>query len=100
MHEQEDDERHVRPNGLSVRRLRHEKGWSPRDLVEAIGDACERATGIRETITPNLLKGIEEHWENIPRTTLRLIADGLDCDPADILDSDPAPTVPEDPGLH
>ena len=51
----------VRPNGLSVRRMRHERGWSLRDLLDAIGMASERATGIRETITPNLLIGIEEH---------------------------------------
>jgi DNA-binding Xre family transcriptional regulator len=97
---EEEQERRVRPNGLSVRRLRHEKGWSPRQLVDAIGVASERASGIRETITPNLLSGVEERWESIPRTTLRLIADGLDCDPADILDSDPAPTVPENDARH
>jgi DNA-binding Xre family transcriptional regulator len=74
----------VRPNGLSVRRMRHERGWAPRDLIDAIGIASERASGIRETITPNLLIGIEEHDEPIPYATLCLVADGLDCDPAEI----------------
>lgn len=81
----DDPQRRVRPDGLSVRRLRHERGWSPRDLVDAIGCASERATGIRETITPNELSWIEEHCEMIPYATLCLVADGLDCDPVDIL---------------
>jgi transcriptional regulator with XRE-family HTH domain len=75
-----------------VRRLRHEHGWSPRDLVDAIGCASERATGVRETITPNLLRGIEEKSEKIPYATLCLVADGLDCDPSDISSSEPEPT--------
>ncbi len=75
----------VRPDGLSVRRLRHDRGWSPRDLVDAISVACERATGIPKTITPNLLKGIEEQGESIPYVTLCMVADGLECDPVDIL---------------
>ena len=85
----------VRPDGLTVRRLRHENGWSPRELVDAIGDASERASGIRETITPNLLIGIEEHSEKIPYATLCLIADGLDCDPAEIRSEGPGSAVPE-----
>ncbi len=75
----------VRPDGLSVRRLRHDHGWSPRDLVDAISVACERATGVPRTITPNLLKGIEEQGEAIPYATLCMVADGLGCDPTDIL---------------
>ena len=80
-----DDQEDVRPDGLAVRRRRHEHGWSARDLVEAIADACERATGTRKTITPNLLKSVEEHGEVIPYGTLCLIADGLGCDPIDII---------------
>lgn len=75
----------VIPDGLSVRRRRHRQAWSPRDLVDAIGLASERASGLRETITPTLLSGIEEKNERIPYATLRLLADGLDCDPVDIL---------------
>ena len=55
------------------------------DLVDAIANACERATGNRHTITPNLLKSVEEHGEVIPYRILCLIADGLGCDPVDIL---------------
>jgi len=80
-----DDTEPVRPDGLSVRRRRHDRGWSARDLIDAITNACERATGNRQSITPNLLTAIEEHSESIPYATLCLIADGLDCDPVDIL---------------
>ena len=79
------DTRPVRPNGLEVRRRRHERGWSPRDVVDAVRDASLRASGIRESITPNLLSGIEEHNEAIPYETLCLLAGGLGCDPVDIL---------------
>ena len=40
--------------------MRHERGWPQRELIAAIGAASLRASGIRETITPNLLAGIEE----------------------------------------
>jgi DNA-binding Xre family transcriptional regulator len=81
----DDDQRLVRPDGLSVRRRRHDLSYSSRDLVAAIGAANQRATGLRNSITPSLLQGIEERQERIPFATLRLIAAGLDCDPADIL---------------
>jgi len=81
----DDHERPVAPDGLAIRRLRHERGWGPRDLIDAIADASTRSTGLRETITPNLLSGIEEHCERIPYATLCLVASGLDCDPIDIL---------------
>ncbi len=83
-----DETEPVHPDGLSIRRRRHDRGWSTRDLVDAIGDACERATGIRETITPNLLKSVEEQCEPIPYATLCLVADGLGCDPVDLLPSE------------
>lgn len=81
----DDARRPVAPDGLAIRRRRHERGWGPRDLIRAIGDASTRATGLRETISPNLLAGIEEHGEKIPYSTLCLVAGGLDCDPIDIL---------------
>jgi transcriptional regulator with XRE-family HTH domain len=81
----DDDARRVRPDGLSVRRLRHERGWSPRDLVVAIERASIVATGVPQTITPNLLSGIEEHNEPISFATLRLVASGFDCDVVDLL---------------
>ena len=79
----DDDE--VRPDGLSVRRLRHERGWSPRRLVDAISSASFASTGVRRTITPNLLTGIEERNEPIPYEILCLVSDGFDCDPIDLL---------------
>jgi hypothetical protein len=85
---QDDSERAVAPDGLAIRRRRHERGWGPRDLIRAIGEASTRATGVRETISPNLLSGIEEHGEPIPYTTLCLVAGGLECDPVDILRHD------------
>ena len=74
----------VRPDGLSIRRRRHEHCWSPRDFVRAIGRASIVATGMPDTITPNLLLGIEEQNERIPYETLCMLARGLDCDPIDI----------------
>ena len=67
--------------------MRHERGWPQRELIAAIGAASLRASGIRETITPNLLAGIEERNEPVPYETLCLVASGLDCDPIDILSS-------------
>ena len=75
----------VRPNGQAVRRRRHERGWPPRELLDAIGRASFDSTGIKQTITPNLLLSIEDHSEAIPYETLCLVADGLHCDPVDIL---------------
>ncbi len=83
-----DDARPVRPDGVGIRGRRHELGWSPRDLVDAIGTARTRETGVWETITPNLLRGIEEQNEAIPYSTLRLVAAGLDCNPAELLAAD------------
>jgi hypothetical protein len=84
----EEESRRVRPDGLAVRRLRHERGWSPRALIEAIDRAHRAETGLSRTITPNLLQGIEEHNEVISYATLCLVAAGFDCDPVDILASD------------
>jgi transcriptional regulator with XRE-family HTH domain len=81
----DDDRRRVRPDGLSVRARRHALGWSQRDLVEAIATAHERATGLRETVTPALLAAVEERGAAIPYTTLCLIAAGLDCNPVELL---------------
>jgi len=80
-----DDDHSVRPDGNTVRRLRHERGWSPRALIDAIARARLAATGLRGTITPNLLSGIEEHDEAIPYATLCLVSDAFDCDPIDLV---------------
>jgi len=82
----EDEEgRSVQPDGLTVRRLRHERAWGPRDLIAAISRASELAHGIPQTISPNLLAGIEDRNEHVPYATLRLLANGLDCDVSELL---------------
>jgi len=81
----EADEEWVRPDGLSIRRRRHLRQWSPREFVAAIGRAHRVASGLSETISPNLLQFIEEKNERIPYETLCMIARGLDCDPADLI---------------
>lgn len=75
----------VRLDGLSVRRRRHDNGWSPRDLVVAIETASFNSTGLRRSLSPNRLKAIEEQGESVPYAELLLLADGLDCDPADLI---------------
>jgi DNA-binding Xre family transcriptional regulator len=68
-----------------VRLLRHRHGWSRRELVEAIARASERASGLRETISLNLLGGIEENDEPVPFATVQRIAAGLDCEPVELV---------------
>jgi transcriptional regulator with XRE-family HTH domain len=80
-----DGQQLVRPDGLTVRRRRHEKGWSPRELVVAIETASFNSSGLRRTLTPNQLKAIEEQEERISYDQLLLLADGLDCDPVDLI---------------
>jgi transcriptional regulator with XRE-family HTH domain len=80
-----DGQQLVRPDGLSVRRRRHDKGWSPRELVAAIETASFDSSGLRRTLTPNQLKAIEEQEERIPYDELLLLADGLGCDPVDLI---------------
>ncbi len=75
----------MRLDGLAVRRRRHDNGWSPRDLVVAIGEACFVASGLRHTLTPNQIQAIEEREERITYGELLLLADGLDCDPSDLI---------------
>lgn len=72
-------------DGLAVRRRRHEHGWSPRDLVDAIAEACFAASGLRRTLTPNQIQAIEERAERIAYDELLLLADGLRCDPSDLI---------------
>jgi transcriptional regulator with XRE-family HTH domain len=80
-----DEGRWVQPDGLAIQRLRRDRGWSRRDLLEAIGEAALRATGIRETISQNLLEAIEEGNEAIPYSTLCRIAAGLDREPVELV---------------
>lgn len=78
------EQRRVRPDGIVIRGRRHVLGWSRRELCSAIQAAQLRATGVPESLTPNLLIGIEEHNEIIPYATLCLVAAGLDCNPVEI----------------
>ena len=80
-----DNERLVRLDGLAVRRRRHDHGWSPRDLVGPLADACFTASGLRRTLTPNQIQAIEEREERISYSELLLLADGLECDPSDLI---------------
>ncbi len=80
-----DGESLVRPDGLAIRRRRHDNGWSPRELSVAIENACVKSSGVRRSLTPNQLKGIEEQGERISYDQLLLLADGLDCDPVDLI---------------
>lgn len=77
--------RRVRLDGLAVRRHRHDRGWSPRDLVFAIAEASFVASGLRRTLTPNQIQAIEEREEQITYAELLLLADGLACDPSDLI---------------
>jgi transcriptional regulator with XRE-family HTH domain len=75
----------VVPDGSGIRRRRRERGWSQRDLVRAICDAHERATGRRLGFNLNLLHHVEEENEAVDYATLVLVAAGLDCDPVELV---------------
>ena len=72
-------------DGLTVRRRRHARGWSPRELTLAIETASIGASGHRRSISPNQIEAIEERAERIPYELVLLLADGLDCDPIDLI---------------
>jgi len=93
-----DDDREVRPDGLTVRRLRHERGWSPRALISEIERVRFAATGLRETLTPYQLGGIEEHDEAVPYSTLCLISDAFDCDPIHLVRENQEDDEPDQDG--
>jgi transcriptional regulator with XRE-family HTH domain len=75
----------VVPDGSGIRRRRRERGWSQRELVRAICDAHERATGRRVGFNLNLLHHVEEENEPVDYATLVLVAGGLDCDPVELV---------------
>lgn len=85
----DDDARPVRPDGLSIRGRRHARGWSARDLIDAIGEAQRTATGLAETIAPAVLASVEERNARVPYATVRLIAAGLDCNPVELVLDEP-----------
>ncbi len=92
-----DDERErVLPDGMTIRRRRRQRGWSRRDLVEAIARASEAASGLPDTISPSLLQAIEEENEAVAYRVVCLISSGLDCNPVELL----LPERPPDETLH
>lgn len=80
-----DGQQLVRPDGLAVRRRRHDNGWSARELTLAIESASFKSSGLRRSLKPSQLKAIEEQGEQISYDQLLLLADGLDCDPVDLI---------------
>jgi transcriptional regulator with XRE-family HTH domain len=82
MYEEDDT---VTPDGLGIRRRRRLLGCSRRAFVEVMARASVRESGRRETITVNLLEGIEETNEPVPYATLCRVAAGLDCDPVELV---------------
>lgn len=88
-----EQERMIRPDGLTIRGLRHTRGWSLRDLSAAISEAHESATGLPVRLAPRLLSSVEERNALISYATLCWIGSGLDCNPIEILLEDP-PGVP------
>jgi hypothetical protein len=84
-----EDARLVRPDGLAIRGLRHERGWSPRDLAAAIAEAERTANGRGAIIAPRVLLAVEERNAPIAYATLCLIAAGLDCNPVEVVLEDP-----------
>jgi transcriptional regulator with XRE-family HTH domain len=80
-----DDDALVTPDGGRVRLLRHRRGWSRRELAEAIARASERESGTPARLTMNELEGIEETNERVPFATVRLLASGLDCEPVELV---------------
>ena len=87
---------HVVPDGMTIRRRRRRRGWSRRDLVDAIARASFRATGREESVSPSLLRGIEEENEATSYEVVCLISAGLDCNPVELL----AKERPPDEELH
>jgi transcriptional regulator with XRE-family HTH domain len=89
-----DDDAPVRPDGLTIRRLRRHRGWSRSELSAAIARRSREASGRAESVSPNLLQGIEEANERVPYATLCLISLGLDCNPVELLGHDAATNAP------
>jgi hypothetical protein len=84
-----EDERLVRPDGIAIRGLRHERGWSLRDLAAAIAESHRTATGLPLAIPPRVLSAIEERNALIPYATLCWIGSGLDANPVELVLEDP-----------
>jgi hypothetical protein len=86
-----DDDACVVPDGLGVRRRRRARGWSRHALSDAVRRASLEATGLPDTVSPDLIRGIEERGEPVAYATLCLLAAGLDCNPVELLAPDDHP---------
>jgi transcriptional regulator with XRE-family HTH domain len=75
----------VRPDGLTIRRLRRGLGLSRAALSARIERRSFESTGRAESVSRNVLQHVEEGGERIPYATLCLIALGLDCNPIELL---------------
>jgi len=80
-----DDDALVRPDGLTIRRLRRGLGLSRAGLSQHIERRSLESTGRAETVSRNVLQHVEEANERVPYATLCLIALGLDCNPVELL---------------
>lgn len=85
-----DDDQTITPDGTAIRRMRRRRGLSRRAFVRVVADAAFRESGLRETISINLLEGIEEANEPVPYAVLCRVASGLDADPVILVHLDPA----------
>jgi transcriptional regulator with XRE-family HTH domain len=86
-----DDDASVVPDGLAVRRRRRARGWSRHALSDAVRRASLAATGLPDTVSPDLIRGIEERGERVPYAILCLLAGGLDCNPVELLGPEAEP---------
>ena len=85
-----DDDSPVLPDGNAIRRLRHERGWPPQRLIDAVTAAQATSTGrLEKKIVPALLAGIEERNERVPYDTVCLIASAFDCEPVELVLDEP-----------
>jgi hypothetical protein len=89
-----EDDALVRPDGLGIRRRRRALGLSRADLVALIERRSREATGRAESVSRNLLRGIEEENERVPYRALVLISLALGCNPVELLQDDPAGPTP------
>ncbi len=92
----DDPSERVVPDGMTIRRMRRQRGWSRRDLVDAIARASRRASGRDDTLSPSLLRAIEEENETVGYEVVVLISTGLDCNPVELL----GPEAPPPEELH
>ena len=85
-----DDDQEVTPDGTAIRRMRRRQGWSRRAFVRIVADVSFRESGLRETVSINLLEGMEEANEPVPYAVLCRVAAGLDADPVTLVSENPA----------